>query len=74
MCCPVYILFLFQTTFYLHDYLTCKKGEEIYGVFKMVTNPRNRKDLDFEINVDFQVWTSTLNFDRVELNSPNGGH
>eukprot|EP00092_Neocalanus_flemingeri_P103888 GFUD01132987.1.p1 GENE.GFUD01132987.1~~GFUD01132987.1.p1 ORF type:complete len:357 (-),score=105.41 GFUD01132987.1:114-1184(-) len=43
-----------QTTFYMHEYLTCKKGEEIYGVFKMVTNPRNRRDLDFEISVDFQ--------------------
>eukprot|EP00092_Neocalanus_flemingeri_P036177 GFUD01039388.1.p1 GENE.GFUD01039388.1~~GFUD01039388.1.p1 ORF type:complete len:351 (+),score=100.63 GFUD01039388.1:118-1170(+) len=43
-----------QTTFYMHEYLTCKKGEEIYGVFKMVPNPRNRRDLDFEISVDFQ--------------------
>jgi len=43
-----------QTTFYLRDYMTCKKGEEISGQFTMTTNPRNRRDLDFEISVDFQ--------------------
>jgi len=43
-----------QTTFYLREYLTCKKGEEIFGQFSMTTNPRNKRDLDFEIEVQFQ--------------------
>jgi len=43
-----------QTTFYLRDYMTCKKGEEIYGQFIMTTNARNKRDLDIEIGVDFQ--------------------
>jgi len=43
-----------QTTFYLQDYMTCKKGEEMSGNFKMTTNSRNKRDLDFEIEVDFK--------------------
>ena len=35
--------------------MTCKKGEEIFGQFNMTTNPRNRRDLDIEISVDFKV-------------------
>ena len=27
-----------QTVFYLEDYLTCSKGEEVYGVFKLKPN------------------------------------
>jgi protein arginine N-methyltransferase 1 len=42
-----------QTVFYLEDYLTCKRGEEVYGVFKMKPNERNVRDLDFSIEVDF---------------------
>jgi len=42
-----------QTVFYLEDYLTCKKGEEVYGVFKMKPNERNVRDLDFSIDIDF---------------------
>merc|ERR1712080_287729 len=42
-----------QTVFYLEDYLTCKRGEEVYGVFKMKPNERNKRDLDFSIDVDF---------------------
>ena len=42
-----------QTVFYLDDYLTCKKGDEVSGVFSMKPNTRNVRDLDFEINVDF---------------------
>jgi len=42
-----------QTVFYLEDYLTCKRGEEVYGVFKMKPNERNVRDLDFSIDVDF---------------------
>jgi len=43
-----------QTVFYLQDYLTCKRGEEVYGVFKMKPNERNVRDLDFSIDVDFK--------------------
>jgi protein arginine N-methyltransferase 1 len=42
-----------QTVFYLDDYLTCKKGDEVSGVFSMKPNTRNIRDLDFEIKVDF---------------------
>merc|ERR1719382_824324 len=38
-----------QTVFYLDDYLTCKKGDEVTGVFSMKPNTRNIRDLDFEI-------------------------
>jgi len=43
-----------QTVFYLEDYLTCTKGEELYGVFRLKPNTRNVRDLDIEIDVDFQ--------------------
>jgi len=43
-----------QTVFYLEDYITCMKDEEVYGVFRMKPNERNKRDLDFEIEVDFQ--------------------
>ena len=43
-----------QTVFYLEDYLTCTKGEEILGVFRLKPNTRNVRDLDIEIDVDFQ--------------------
>jgi hypothetical protein len=43
-----------QTVFYLEDYLTCTKGEEIYGVFRLKPNDRNVRDLDIEVDVDFQ--------------------
>merc|ERR1712215_438687 len=43
-----------QTVFYLEDYLTCTKGEEIYGVFRLKPNTRNVRDLDIEIDIDFQ--------------------
>jgi len=43
-----------QTVFYLEEYLTVKKGEELYGVFRMKPNTRNVRDLDFEIDIDFQ--------------------
>merc|ERR1712004_822168 len=43
-----------QTVFYLKDYLTCTKGEEIYGVFRLKPNDRNVRDLDIEVDVDFQ--------------------
>jgi len=43
-----------QTVFYLEEYLTVKKGEEMYGMFRMKPNTRNARDLDFEIDIDFQ--------------------
>jgi protein arginine N-methyltransferase 1 len=43
-----------QTVFYLNDYLTVKKGEEVYGVFSCEPNKRNKRDLDFRIRVEFQ--------------------
>ena len=35
--------------------MTCKKGEEVTGVFNMKPNTRNIRDLDFEISVNFEV-------------------
>jgi protein arginine N-methyltransferase 1 len=49
-----------QTVFYLEDYITAKKGEEIFGVFRMRPNMRNKRDLDFEIDVDFHGELCTL--------------
>ncbi|XP_046402126.1 protein arginine N-methyltransferase 1-B isoform X3 [Ischnura elegans] len=43
-----------QTVFYFDDYLTVRKGEEIYGVFSMRPNERNNRDLDFTIEIDFK--------------------
>ncbi|XP_033111923.1 protein arginine N-methyltransferase 1-like [Anneissia japonica] len=43
-----------QTVFYLDDYLTVKRGEGISGVVSMTPNPKNNRDLDFEIDVEFQ--------------------
>jgi protein arginine N-methyltransferase 1 len=42
-----------QTVFYLNDYLTCKKGEEVRGTFKMVPNERNKRDMDFNVSLEF---------------------
>merc|ERR1712112_673994 len=43
-----------QTVFYLEDYLTSKKGEEVTGTFTMKPNVRNVRDLDFEISIKFE--------------------
>ncbi|XP_054259914.1 protein arginine N-methyltransferase 1-like [Macrosteles quadrilineatus] len=43
-----------QTVFYLDEYLTVKKNEEIYGVFSMKPNKRNNRDLDFSIDIEFK--------------------
>ncbi|KAK9722752.1 hypothetical protein QE152_g19493 [Popillia japonica] len=43
-----------QTVFYFEDYMTVKKNEEIYGNFEMKPNPRNNRDLDFVIEIDFK--------------------
>lgn len=42
-----------QTIFYFKDYLTVKRGDEIFGVFSCSPNDRNQRDLDFEIEFDF---------------------
>ena len=36
------------------DYITTMKDEEMFGVFRMKPNDRNKRDLDFEVEVDFQ--------------------
>jgi len=43
-----------QTVFYFDDYLTVIKGEDIFGVFSMKPNSRNKRDLDFEVEVEFK--------------------
>lgn len=43
-----------QTVFYFPDHLTAQRGEEIRGKFKMTPNATNRRDLDFEIEVNFR--------------------
>jgi len=50
-----------QTVFYLDEYITAKKGEEIFGMFKMKPNTRNKRDLDFEIDIDFRGELCQLN-------------
>ena len=52
-----------QTTFYLDGYLTGKKGEEITGVFRMKPNTSNVRDLDFEIQINFQGELCTVQED-----------
>jgi len=54
-----------QTVFYFDDYLTVKKGEEMYGVMNIKPNERNVRDLDFTIDVDFRGELSEM----VESNS-----
>jgi protein arginine N-methyltransferase 1 len=50
-----------QTVFYFDDYLTVRKGEEVYGVFRMCPNEKNKRDLDFSIEVDFRGELTELN-------------
>lgn len=42
-----------QTVFYLNDYLTVKRDDIITGVFSCKPNDRNKRDLDFRIEVEF---------------------
>jgi protein arginine N-methyltransferase 1 len=49
-----------QTIFYLDDYLTVKKGEELFGSFHIKPNARNNRDLDFGIDIDFHGELSTV--------------
>jgi len=54
-----------QTVFYFDDYITVKKGEEVYGVFAVKPNKANHRDLDFNIDIDFRGELSEM----VESNS-----
>lgn len=43
-----------QVIFYFKDHLTCKRGEEIFGIFSCTPNLRNIRDLDFQIDLEFK--------------------
>ncbi|XP_010781026.1 protein arginine N-methyltransferase 8-B-like [Notothenia coriiceps] len=43
-----------QTVFYLEDYLTVKKGEEIFGSIAVRPNEKNVRDLEFTLELDFK--------------------
>ncbi|XP_077356863.1 protein arginine N-methyltransferase 8-B-like isoform X3 [Festucalex cinctus] len=43
-----------QTVFYLEDYLTVKKGEEIFGSIAVRPNENNVRDLEFTLELDFK--------------------
>ncbi|XP_075898771.1 protein arginine N-methyltransferase 8-B isoform X1 [Nelusetta ayraudi] len=43
-----------QTVFYLEDYLTVRRGEEISGSVAMKPNEKNARDLDFTFELDFK--------------------
>lgn len=49
-----------QTVFYIDQSLTCKKNEQIHGTFSMKPNKNNKRDLDFEILVDFHGQLSVI--------------
>jgi len=50
-----------QTVFYLKDYITAKKGEEINGTFTMKPNSKNKRDLDISMDIEFKGELSELN-------------
>ncbi|KAM6945907.1 protein arginine N-methyltransferase 8-B isoform 2-T2 [Aplochiton taeniatus] len=43
-----------QTVFYMEDYLTVRRGEEIVGSIAMKPNENNIRDLDFTFELDFK--------------------
>ncbi|XP_035013488.1 protein arginine N-methyltransferase 8-B isoform X2 [Hippoglossus stenolepis] len=43
-----------QTVFYLEEYLTVRRGEEIVGSIAMKPNEKNIRDLDFTFELDFK--------------------
>ncbi|KAG1952934.1 protein arginine N-methyltransferase [Pimephales promelas] len=43
-----------QTVFYLEDYLTVRRGEEILGSITVKPNENNQRDLDFTFELDFK--------------------
>jgi len=54
-----------QTVFYLDEYLTVKRNEEIYGSFSMKPNLKNNRDLDFNIEMNFTGELCTLSENNV---------
>jgi len=42
-----------QTVFYLNETLTVKEGEQLKGSIKCSPNAKNHRDMDFEINYEF---------------------
>ncbi|KAG8142697.1 hypothetical protein E2320_005896 [Naja naja] len=38
----------------IKDYLTVRRGEEIYGTISMKPNEKNERDLDFTVELDFK--------------------
>ncbi|CAG0893140.1 unnamed protein product [Cyprideis torosa] len=52
-----------QTVFYLDGYITAKKGEQILGTFTMHPNDRNRRDLDFNMTLEFSGELCSLSED-----------
>lgn len=54
-----------QTVFYLDDYLTVKRNEEIYGSFGMRPNAKNNRDLDFNVEMNFTGELCTLSENNV---------
>jgi len=49
-----------QTRFYLCDQITCKKGEDVYGLIRMFWKSGKKNELDVEITVDFDGELSQL--------------
>lgn len=49
-----------QTVFYFPDYIAVQRGEEVRGKFKMTPNELNRRDLDFELEINFKGKISSL--------------
>ncbi|XP_022167523.1 protein arginine N-methyltransferase 1 [Myzus persicae] len=43
-----------QTVFYLDNYLTVKRNDEVFGTFSMSPNERNTRDMDFVIDIEFK--------------------
>lgn len=50
-----------QTVFYFPEYIAVQKGEDVKGKFKMSPNETNRRDLDFELQINFRGNISRLN-------------
>lgn len=50
-----------QTVFYLDDVLTVKENEEITGVLSCKPNAKNPRDLDFELDLQFNGSVSQVN-------------
>jgi len=49
-----------QTVFYLDEELTVNKNEVVNGFFSITPNKKNKRDLDFEVDVEFHGEHSEL--------------